>query len=714
MLKRSILAAFLLTSVPFFAEAREGMWQPSKIKRQENEMKSLGLKIPVEELYNNEGTGLNNAVVIFGGGCTGEFVSPKGLIFTNHHCAYGTVQSLSSKEKNYLENGFYASSQYAELPCPGLKVTVIQRIEDVTKLVTKNINETMTEEQVNKSIAERIKEVESGYKRYYGNDAEVKPYYGGNEYWVNIKVVYSDVRLVAMPPNGIGKFGADTDNWMWPRMTGDFAVFRVYADKNNQPAEYSPTNVPYKPQRHFNINVGGVKKDDFTMVYGFPYTTQQYLTSYQVEQVQNIIDPIRIEARTRKLNIWNEAMRQDKSVFLKYASKQASIANGWKKWQGEVLGLKENNVIGKKQEMERTFSQYAYSKGTEEDKMLLTNIQINVLRSNNAVRATEYIREAVLGVEAIQYSALLDRALHYYRGGLENKSLQDSLAKIKSSLRRFYKNYDAGIDKKVFAALIPLYMEQGEMVVAPKMYHLKEMSGNNYNAWANNVFSNCLIVDSTALFKILDNANPKDTVMIQKDPAYEIYSAVNTWQKEKLTPIMKRYVEQNNLLSKRYIKMQMDYKLGKKEFYPDANQTLRITYGKVSPIQLSESNIFQTTLDDLIPRHDATVEEFNIPESLRRLHISKDYGVWSENGTVPINFIATNHTSGGNSGSPVLNAYGELIGINFDRIWQGTMSDIYFDDGYCRNIAVDIRYVLFILEKHGNAGWLFDEMTLIK
>ncbi len=714
MLKKSIVTAFFLTSLPFFTEAREGMWQPSKIKRQEKEMKSLGLQIPVEELYNNDGTGLNNAVVIFGGGCTGEFVSPKGLLFTNHHCGYGTVQGLSSKENNYLENGFYAKSQYAELPCPGLSVTVIQRIEDVTKLVTKNIDETMTEEQRTKSIEERIKEVESGYKRFYGNDAEVKPYYGGNEYWVNIKVVYKDVRLVAIPPNGIGKFGADTDNWMWPRMTGDFAVFRVYADKNNQPAEYNPNNVPYQPQRHFNINVGGIKKDDFTMVYGFPYVTQQYLTSYQVEQVQNISDPIRIEARTRKLNIWNEAMRNDKDVFLKYASKQASVANGWKKWQGEVLGLKENNVIAKKQDTERVFAQQAFRKGTEEDKMLLTKMQANIIGSNNALRATEYIREAVLGVEAIQYTAFLEKALQYYRSGYEQKALQDSLGKIKNALRGFYKNYDASIDKKVFASLMPLYMEQGELVVAPKMYYLKQMSGNNYNAWANNVFANCLIADSTALFKLLNNANLNDTATIQKDPAYAIYYAVTSWQKEKIAPVMKRYAEQNNLLGRQYIKKSMEYGVGKKEFYPDANQTLRITYGQVSPIQLTESNIYKTTLEDLIPRHNAAVEEFNIPEKLRQLHISKDYGVWSENGTVPINFIATNHTSGGNSGSPVLNAYGELIGINFDRIWQGTMSDIYFDEGYCRNIAVDVRYVLFILEKYGNAGWLFDEMTLIK
>lgn len=695
--------------------SREGMWQPSQLKRQESDMQKLGLKIPVEKIYNDSGTGLNNAVVLFGKGCTGEMISGNGLLVTNHHCAYSTAQGLSTSSKNYLVNGFWAMNREQELPCPGLTVSFVRKTEDVTEHILKGLTDTMPEEIRSSRIKSRIADLEKAYKKLQGLDAEIKPYYNGNQYWVVLSETFTDVRLVGFPPNGIGKFGADTDNWMWPRTTGDFSVFRIYASKDNKPADYSTANVPYKNKAFFPINTSGYKEGDFTMVYGFPYQTQEYLSSYQVNQVQYITDPIRIEAREKRLAVLDESMRNNPDVFLKYAAKQSSLSNGFKKWKGEVLGLSANDVVGKKQAYEKRF-QEAATMNTDylEDKMLLTNIQAAVTGSDNALIAAEYIRETVMGVEAVQQSAYLDKVLRLYRTNISQVALQDSLQKVKNALAGFYKNYDAATDHKVFDVLIPLYMQQGEQVVAPKMKSLLYNSGNNYTSWGKNVFNNSLTANQEQLEQLLDNASRSDSMTIKQDPAYQIYYAVSSFQNEKVAPVLRRYNERISPLNRIYMKRQMEYLNSGRAFYPDANQTLRLTYGQIAAVDIPGSNKYQTTLNDLIPRHDANVEEFNIPQGLRNLYLAKNYGRWAVNGTVPVNFIASNHTSGGNSGSPVLNAKGELIGINFDRIWQGTMSDLYYDPNLCRNVTVDIRYVLFVIEKFGNAGWLLNEMKLVK
>ncbi|WP_181358363.1 S46 family peptidase [Taibaiella chishuiensis] len=692
--------------------AREGMWQPSKLKRQESDMQKLGLKIPVEDLYNDQGTGLNNAVVLFGQGCTGEMVSAKGLLFTNHHCAYSHAQALSTPQKNYLVDGFWARNQQEELPCPGLKVTFVRRTEDVTEHVLEHITDSMPEALRNKKISERIASLQTAYKKLQGLDAEIKPYYNGNQYWVTLSETFSDVRLVGFPPNGIGKFGADTDNWMWPRNTGDFAVFRIYASANNKPADYSTANVPYKPQKFFPINTAGYSEGDFSMVYGFPYQTQEYLSSYQVNQVQYISDPIRIEARDKRLNAWDKEMRARPDVFLKYAAKQSQLSNGFKKWKGEVLGLETNDVIAKKQSYEKSFQEAAGMSADSSDKLLLTRIQATVLGSDNALIASEYTRETVLGVEAIAQAAQLNKVLALYRSGPVTAAVQDSLSKIRTALETFYKDYDAATDQKVFDVLMPLYMQQGEQVVAPQMKSLMTNSGNNYASWSKNIYNHAYTASPELVFQLLDRASRADTTAIKADPAFQVYHAVTAFQNEKITPVLKKYTERIAPLNRLYMKRQMEYLNSGKAFYPDANQTLRLTYGKVQGIKLENSDRFQTTLDDLIPRHNPAVEEFNIPQGLRNLYQARNYGRWAVNGTVPVNFTGSNHTSGGNSGSPVLNAKGQLIGINFDRIWQGTMSDIYYDPSLCRNVAVDIRYVLFIIEKFGNAGWLLNEMKL--
>jgi hypothetical protein len=709
-----LFGIFSLSATSGFVNAKEGMYQPSKIKAQEAEMKRMGLKIPVEQLYNENGTGLNNAVVLFGGGCTGEFVSAQGLIFTNHHCAYSYGQSLSTKEQNYLENGFFAKNRAEELPCPGLTVQIVRKMEDVTAYVLYNISDTLAETERHKIINERIENLKKGYKRNNNVEVDIKPFYEGNEYWAIIKDIYKDVRMVAFPPDGIGKFGADTDNWMWPRQSGDFAVLRVYADANNNPAEYNPNNKPYKPIRFFPINISGVSEGDFTMVYGFPGRTTQYISSYQVNQIQNIIDPIRIDARTIKLNVWDKFMRNDKDISLKYASKQASVANGWKKWQGEVLGLQQNKVIALKESREQVFANAIGHSDNENDRILLTNLEANIKGSNQHIAATEYSREAILGIEAIQAAVYLNHIMGLFRTDASQATITDSLQKIKTRLAGFYKNYEPVVDQAVFEGLIPYYMSQNSQAIAPQMKYLYSVYDNNAEKWSRSVYNNSLITNKARMYDFLDNATQADSFAILGDPAYKIYDEVMTYIRKEVNPKLTVNNNHINVLNRQYMKAQMQYNPARKPLYPDANSTLRIAYGNVTPIAQKEGNFFLTTLDMKVARYNSAIEEFNIPTRLMELHQKKDYGRWQQNNTVPINFIATNHTTGGNSGSPVLNAKGELIGINFDRIWQGTMSDIHFDEGFCRNISVDVRYVLFIIEKYGQAGWLLKEMKLNK
>lgn len=697
------------------ASSKEGMWQPGKLKRQEENMKRLGLKISVDKIYNENGTGLNNAIVLFGSGCTGEIISNQGLLLTNHHCGYGTIQSLSTQDHNYLLNGFWASNNQTEIPCPGLKVKFVRKMEDVSDYILANLSDTMNQEKRNKIIEERIVELEKAYKNTTKLDAEVKPFYEGNQYWVTLTQTFTDIRFVGAPPSGIGKFGADTDNWMWPRMTGDFSLFRVYASKENKPANYDIKNVPYNTKIFFPISTSGYKEGDFTMVYGFPYTTREYITSYQLAEVEKIMDPIRIEARKAKLEVWDEAMRNNPEIFLKYAAKQSSVSNGYKKWKGELMGLAINHVMEKKEQYEKDF-QLAAASNTDfpEDQLILPRIKAAVNGRANALKATEYIRETVMGVEAVSESKILYQLLHLYRKNAAPAEMQKFFEQSKKQLSSFYKNYDIETDKKVFLALMPIYMNQNDLIVAPELKKVRYDGGNNFKYWADFVFQEAAVINEDKMDDYLENINPADTLNIKEDPAYKIYAAVENYKLKSVDPELKQFEKTIEPLNYIYMKRQMEYLNSGRDFYPDANQTLRLTYGLVKAIDLGTSNQYQTTLDELIPRYNPNIEEFNIPQKLRTLYANKNYGRWAVNGTVPIDFIATNHTSGGNSGSPVLNGKGELIGLNFDRIWQGTMSDLYYDPNLCRNVSVDIRYILFIMDKYGNANWLFKEMKLVK
>lgn len=713
LLFRKTLIIIILVGLSSAATARKGMWMPPLLKNQEADIIAAGLNIPVDMLYNADGTGLNNAVVLFGSGCTAEVISPKGLLLTNHHCGYGTVQGLSSKEKDYFANGFWAKGHEEELPCPGLSVTFIRRIENVSERILTGLDDTLSEKVRDSIIAIRIKNLAKGYKYTTGYEVMIKPYYNGNEYWALLMEKYTDIRLVGFPPNGIGSFGGDTDNWMWPRHTGDFSIFRIYAGANNKPAPYSKDNKPYATDRFLSINIGGYNEGDFTMVYGFPGTTQQYISSYQLNQVYTIIDPIRIEARTILLNTWAKNMDKDRDVFLKYTSKHKRVANGWKKWQGEVRGLRLNNVPEKKAAYEFQFQGWA---GMDESLPyaddMLSKIGAISLASNDAIKAEEYIREAVMAVELIKHGAELDKMLTAFRSGLTGTPLSDSLAKLAKRWEGFYKNYDAATDKDVFMAMMPLFLEKCKDYT-PALYKEQYLRyGGNYQKWANYVYTSAA-ADKNKLSGIASSTASADSLKIITDPAWMLYNAITHTKAERVDPVLSVYYDQMKYLNRLYMKAQMTLDKQTK-FFPDANLTQRLTYGKIKGIDPDgpAGYSYQTNLDEAIAKHNPGVEEFDIPEKLRQIHKDKNYGRWAVNGTVPIAFIASNHTTGGNSGSPVLNSRGELIGLNFDRIWEGTMSDLYFDPNLCRNISVDIRYVLFIVEKYGDAGWLLNELRL--
>lgn len=701
----------LLVGISIPAKARKGMWLPPLLKKQEQNMQDMGLDIPVEMLYNENGTGLNNAIVLFGRGCTGEVISSEGLVLTNHHCGYGTVQGLSSKEHDYFADGFWAMNNDEELACPGLTVTFIRKMENVTSRIIGDIADTMQGAWRDTLINRRIRSLVKGYEYTTGYEATIKPYYYGNQYWVILSETYKDIRLVGFPPNGIGSFGGDTDNWMWPRHTGDFSLFRIYAGKDNKPADYNEDNKPYSPPKYFTINTGGYKEGDYTMVYGFPGYTQEYISSYQLNHIYDIIDPIRIEARTILLDTWAEQMDSSREVFLKYTSKHKRVANGWKKWQGEVRGLRLNNVMDKKRGYEMKFQGWANSdQSLPFADELLPRIGAASIAVNDLLKSEYYIREAVYGIEILRQGDDLQKMLNVMRSGLNGNALRDSLKTLADKWKGFYKNYDVVTDKEVFEALMPYYFQKCTDCVPPLFKDQYQRFGYNYEKWVNYVYGS-MAADQDKLNAFAASASPADSNTIKADPVWQLYNAINTYREAQIKPQLTAYYDKMDYLNRLYMKSQM--KLDPyTEFFPDANLTLRLTYGKIKGIDPDgpAGYSYQTNLDEAVAKHNPEVEEFDMPEKLRDLYARKNYGRWGVNGTVPIGFIATNHTTGGNSGSPVLNARGELIGTNFDRIWEGTMSDLYFDPNLCRNISVDIRYTMFIIDKFGGADWLFKEM----
>ena len=672
MKKLLFLFAFVLAGVSG-VHADEGMWLPSEILKKIKDIQSQGFKLSAEDIYSVNKSSLKDAVVRFGGGCTGELISNEGLLITNHHCGFGQIQSHSSVEHDYLRDGFWAMSRAEELPNPGLSVSFLEYMQDVTDEVLKGYKTKMTEEKRSELIAKNTKKIEE--KAVKGNPnlrANVRPLYYGNQYFLFVYKVYTDVRLVGAPPSSIGKFGGDTDNWMWPRHTGDFSIFRVYAGEDNEPAAYSEKNVPFRPKKFFKINARGIKEGDFTMVYGFPGSTREYLFSDAVKYTAYTSNPHKIALRTLRLDIQKEEMNKDQAVRIKYASKQAGVANAWKKWQGEAKGLIKNHAVENKQAFEAKFDQWA--KGKPEYEGLVTRFKELYGSIEELSLVQDYQSEALNAVEIIGFAGRGQR-------GTE----------------RFYKDYHMPIDKACFVALYNAYNKNiADKYKSPYFKEQLQKFGS-IEAWAD------------ALFTETPNL----------EMAAEIYKNTNDWFRENIAPTLIAVNKEINLLYRAYMKGQMEYNdatNGGKIFYPDANSTLRVTYGKVKGYKPADAIYYTpvSSLDGVIEKDNPEIYDYNIPQKLRDLHAAKDYGQWESEGSVPVAFIATNHTSGGNSGSPVLDAEGNLIGVNFDRVWEGTMSDVLYDPEICRNISLDIRFALFVIDKLAGASHLLDEMEILK
>ena len=691
----SILVLSVFCMAP--ASADEGMWLPSLISQRIGDMQAKGFTLTAEDIYSINQACLKDAVVHFGGGCTGELISPEGLLITNHHCGYGQIQRHSSVEHDYLRDGFWAMTRAEELPNPGLSVSFLEYMEDVTDKVLKGYKDGMSEEErealVEKNSAKLVEEAVAEGK---GLRASVEPLFYGNKYYMFVFRRYTDVRLVGAPPSSIGKFGGDTDNWMWPRHTGDFSIFRVYADKDNNPAAYSEDNVPYKPKKYFHIAAGGVKEGDFTFVYGFPGSTREYIMSEGVRYVSDVTNPAKIALRTMRLDVQKKYMDADQAVRIQYSSKNAGVSNAWKKWQGEMKGIVRLGTVARKQAFEARFMEWA--EGTEYEGIIpALDSLYKALEPYNY--ALDYYNESARTIELVQFAS---RAVKAAEGGSDSA--------LKAVEATFYKDYFLPIDKESFVAVMNAYKDNVPVDFRPPYFDSTlAVYGGSIEKWADDLFSASVFADRAAL-EAMDCAA---VAALQDDPAVVFGREFTSWIGENIRPVVNRLNSEINLLNRDYVRGQMEFQ-PEKTFYPDANSTLRVAYGHIKGYSPSDGVYYMpfSTIEGIMEKDNPDIFDYNIPQRFRDIVASGAYGRWGHDGKVPVCFIATNHTSGGNSGSPVIDSKGRLIGINFDRVWEGTMSDIEFDPDFCRNISLDIRYVLFVIDMIGNADHLIDEMTI--
>ncbi|WP_418407972.1 S46 family peptidase [Alistipes sp.] len=702
---KKIILLLTAVCVSLTAFADEGMWMlPYLQKMNIRDMKARGCKLSAEDIYSINKSSLKDAIVIFGGGCTGEIVSPDGLLFTNHHCGYGSIQSLSSVEHDYLKNGFWAMSHAEEIPAPGLKVRFIRSISDVTAEIVGNVPGIAGQQEYERIVAENTKNLIGELQAANpGMAIEIKPFFGGNQYFAFVIEIFGDVRLVGTPPTSIGKFGGETDNWMWPRHTGDFSVFRVYAGPDNRPAAYSPENRPYKAEKYLKVSLGGYREGDFAMIMGFPGSTQRYMTSYEIDNMLTIANPNRIFIRGERQAILKEDMAASDKVRIQYASKYASSSNYWKNSIGKSRGIRKLGVKERKQEQEAAFQAWA---------------EKNTLPEEGYIDALPKVREAMEGLASVdddrQYidEAFL-RAIEIMTPArmLDNRSEIKNPERSKESMANWYKDYNAPTDRKVAKRMLKIAREH--MTDLPSFYTeiVDKDFGGDTDAYVDYLFDNSLFVSEEKVNGLIDDFSVEKYT---SDPVVPFMRSVMEKYGE-LSAARKPFVEKYNEGSRKYVAGLM-LQNPKKAWASDANFTLRLTYGRVlpySPADGIEYNYYTTLKGVMEKENPQNPTEFTVPEKLKELYAARDFGRYAnDRGELPVAFLADCDITGGNSGSPVLNDKGELIGLAFDGNWEAMSGDVAFEPELQRTISVDIRYVLFVIDKFAGAGWLLDELDI--
>ena len=720
-MKKTILLS-LLTTFTLAGHADEGMWMLTDLKKQNAAvMYDMGLDISIDDVYSPDNISLKDAVVHFGGGCTGEVISAEGLVLTNHHCGYGYIQQHSSVEHDYLTDGFWAMTREQELPCEGLTITFIDKILDVTSYVKEQLKKDKDPEGLNYLSPSYLSKVAARFakKEKIRTDEftvlELKPFYGANKYYLFVKTVYKDIRMVGAPPSSIGKFGADTDNWMWPRHCGDFSIFRIYADKNGKPANYSATNVPLKVKKHIAINLKGVKEGDFTFVMGFPGRNWRYMISDEVEERMQTTNFMRDTIRGVRLRVLGEEMAKDAKTRIQYAAKYASSANYWKNAIGMNEGLIKLKVLDKKKEQQEHLLEYGRETGNNSYKEAFDAIRSIVAKRRNAVYHQQAIYEALmLGTEfyKVPNTDELRNALEKN----DKKAIKEETENLQEAYKKFYnKDYNPEVDRKVSKQLIALY---AKLIPAEQRIsifkQINENFGGNTDAFVDACFDKSIFRSQAALDAFLQNPDIKtlrEDLMVQYSKSVKDgYNATSN--------AMKAETDAYNLAHKTWVAGMLELKAKNgTPVYPDANSTLRLTYGKIGSYEPADGMeyLYYTTLKGVMEKEDPNNPEFVVPAKLKELYEKKDFGPYAmPDGRMPICFATGTDNTGGNSGSPVFNSKGELIGTGFDRNYEGLTGDIAYNPQLQRAACVDIRYTLFIIDKFAGAGHLIDEMTIIK
>jgi peroxiredoxin family protein len=713
MLNKLVLTVCLFLGLNTFA--KEGMWIPTLLEAVESDMKSFGCELSAEDIYSVNNSSLKDAIVHFGGGCTAEVISDQGLLLTNHHCGYGQIQSHSSLENDYLKNGFWAKTMADELANPGLTATFIVEMMDVSEelLDLAFSNPEAFEKKKEALIADRLN----------GEDyleAVIRPFNYGNSYFMIVSKTFSDVRLVGAPPSAVGKFGGDTDNWVWPRHTGDFSMFRIYADENNLPAEYSENNKAYQAPRHLEVSLNGVKEGDFTMVFGFPGRTEQHLLSSQVSYVVEKANPMRLAMRESSLSIIDQAMRSSDKIRIQYAAKQSSISNAYKKWIGQNKGLIELKAIQQKLDEEEAFKSLAAMKGMEESTL---PEEINALAIQNQdyqLARDAFIEWYYYGPELPAFARGFNTIINS-RKALEDKGgVQEEIDALKAITKGFFKDYQQGLDEQIFDEITALYVKHIRQDLQPdELKVLAQKFKGDVMAYRESAYKKSLFTSEEGVMKMLADLEAgkvkKWTKKVNADPIFKLGASFVDGYYSKIRPSYNEFNTQIEEKMHAYVKTKMVL-FPNNTYWSDANSTLRLTFGKAEGSVPRDGIVYKsfTTADGILEKYIPGDADFDLPADLVDLLSKEEYGIYAaEDGELHVCFTGSNHTTGGNSGSPALNAKGQLIGLNFDRTWESTMSDILFDPVRCRNIMVDIRYILFIVDKYADAQRLIEEMTLV-